>query len=132
MADTLEQRLAVLTAALDDLAKSMRLAKQYQPAALPGLQQQFRQIMAQAAALRAQENQADQPAAFMLALSDFSDKATAVANQLGGDALDAVKGVTGTIRILPWLIGGAVLLLGAVLFIGFKKGSLKANLTPGL
>lgn len=130
MADSLEQRLAVLTAALDDLAKSMQLAKQYQPAALPGLQIQFRQIMAQAAALRAQENQADQPSAFMQQLAAFSDKATAVASQLGGDALDLTKGITTTIKWLPIIIGGTVLLLGIALIVGFKKGSLRANLSP--
>lgn len=130
MALSAQQRLDTLQAALDDLAKSMRLAVQFQPAALPGLRAQFRSIMAQAAALRQQISGSEVPSDFMQALSRFSDQAVAVGKELGGDALDATKGLATTVRFLPWVVGGAVLLLGIALVVGFGKGSLKANLSP--
>lgn len=128
------QQLDQLTAALSDLAKSLRYAKQYQPEAIPGLQTQYRSIMQQAAVLRGQVSGSEQPSAFMLALSNFSDQATAVAKQLGGDAVnvvhDTLKATSTTLRLLPWVVGGAILLLGVVLLVGVKKGSIRASLSP--
>lgn len=126
---SVDAQLAQLQAQLNDLSKSMQLAKQTgQLVALAAFKDQFVQLTAQAATLRARASTSDRPSALMLALDRFSDQALAVAADIGGAGSDLVKttrtalGAGGTLlSILPWLVVAVV--AGAIYWA--VKGGLK-------
>lgn len=113
-----------LQAQLDDLATSMRLAyKVGNTAALNIFRAQFKQLSQQAAALRQQLNAADQPSALLVQMDQFSDKAITLAKEVGADASDLAGGITKTAKLLPWIIGAVLLVLGIAVY----RGALKVN-----
>jgi len=107
---------------MNDLAKSMALAKAAgNTAALDQFRAQYRDLAAQAGALRAQANQSDQPSAFLVKLDQLSDSAIATARKFGDDVSGAVGGASTLVRLLPWIVVAALVVLG----IGLYRGSLK-------
>ena len=117
-------QLDQLQAQLDDLATSMRLAyKVGNTAALDIFRAKFKALSVQAAVLRQQLNANDQPSALLVQMDRFSDKATQLAAEVGADASDLAKGVAKTAKVLPWLIGAALLVLGIAVY----RGALKVN-----
>lgn len=119
-----QSQLDQLTAQLDDLATSMRLAyKVGNTAALNIFRAQFKQLSAQAAALRQQLNAADQPSALLVQMDQFSDKAITLAKEVGADASDLAKTATNTVKLLPYVIVALVVILGLAVY----NGALKVN-----
>lgn len=121
----LDAQLAQLQAQLKDLARSMTLAKQTgQAQALEQFRAQYRVIASQLAALRVQASKADMPFAFMVALDKASDDAIAAGKQLGADVSDTLHTGVTLVKLLPWLIVGALVIIGVAVY----KGALKVKL----
>lgn len=112
---TPEERLDFLNTQLRIIAVSAAQAKaRGDTADLDRILALYNKARADAMTLRGQASQAEQPSAFMLALANFSDEATAV----GVEAFGVLKTYA---NVLPWLIVGALVVLG----IGFGKKQLK-------
>lgn len=108
-------KLDVLQRQINGLTAAMLLAKQAgNQAAVDGLRQQFLNTTALARQLRAEANAADAPSTFMTQLDKFSDTAIAVGRNVFGVAADFGKGLGGTAKILPFLLLGAIAVLGIV------------------
>lgn len=121
----LAAELAQLQAQLQDLARSMTLAKQTgQAQALDQFRAQYRTIAAQLAALRVKASQADMPAPFIVALDHLSDEAIAAGKRLGADVSDTLHTGVTLVKLLPWLIVGALVIIGVAVY----KGALKVKL----
>lgn len=117
--------LAQLQAQLQDLARSMVLANQTgQAQALEQFRAQYRNIAAQLAALRIKASQADMPSAFIIALDKVSDDAIAAGKRLGADVSDTLHTGVTLVKLLPWLIVGALVIIGVAVY----KGALKVKL----
>lgn len=112
---TPEERLAFLNNQLRVIAVSAAQAKARGDAAdLDRILALYNKARQDAMTLRGQASEAEQPSQFMLALASFSDQATAV----GVEAFGVLKTYA---NVLPWLIVGALIVLG----IGFGKKQLK-------
>lgn len=115
---TPEERLDFLNNQLRVIAVSAAQAKaRGDTADLDRILVLYNKARADAITLRGQASQAEQPSQFMLALASFSDTATAV----GVEAFGVLKTYA---NVLPWLIVGALVVLG----VGFRNKSLKVGL----
>jgi len=94
-----------------------------QEQALEQFRAQYRVLAAQLAALRIQASKADMPARFLLALDNFSDKVVETGRQLGADVSDTLSTAGTLVKLLPWLIVGALVIIGVAVY----RGSLKVN-----
>jgi hypothetical protein len=121
---SVETQLAQLQAQLHDLADSMTLAARTgQTQALAMFKAQFRQLSAQAATLRSQASQADQPAAFLQSLDRFSDDAIALGRKVGAPVDDLLRSTSTVAKLLPLLL---VVLVGGLVWWALK-GNLKVS-----
>lgn len=120
----LQRRIIFLTTQLRIMATSARQAKERGDAAgLQAVVALYRKVSAEAATLRQRANEADQPSAVMLALSDFSDASMAVAKELARDLGKVAGGVASAVGILPLLLVGVLVVVG----VGLFKGSIRVR-----
>jgi hypothetical protein len=122
---SVDAQLAQLQGQLNDLAKSMAAAQATgQTQALAMFKDQFRQLSAQAAALRTQANTSDRPSAFLAKLDQFSDAAIALGRKVGAPVDDLLHSTSLLLKLLPWLV---VLAVAGVLYWAIK-GNVKVKL----
>jgi hypothetical protein len=79
----------------------------------------YRKVAARTRQLRG-DLPSDAPPAFMQALDRFSDEVTKVGKDVFNIVEDLGQGVTGTVKMLPLLIIGALVVVG----MGLNKGTL--------
>jgi hypothetical protein len=112
---TPEARLDFLNQQLRIIATSAQQANARGDAAdLDRVLALYNRARADAITLRGQVNEAERPSAFLVQLAAFGDAATAV----GVEAFGVLKTYA---NVLPWLIVGALVVLG----LGFKNKALK-------
>lgn len=121
---SLSAQLAQLQAQIGDLTRSMIAAKSAgNDAALDQFRAQYRVLSAQLAALRTQANQADMPSDFMRRLDAFSDSVIDQGKKLGAAVDNTLTGASLLVKWLPWIVVGALVILGVALY----KGNLKVK-----
>ena len=125
MADTLQLQIDQLQQALHDLAVSLDYARRFQPAAVAGLEAQFATVKAQVDALVAKAQASETPNQATMAVGSIFDTVGSVIQTTVKAVNDTVSGIGGSLKILPVLLIGAVVVLG---FLAYK-GKLKI---PGL
>lgn len=118
---SVDAQLAQLQAQLNDLAKSMTLAARTpgQEQALAMFKDQFRQISAQAAVLRAKASTSDNPGLLLRKLDEFSDMAIALGKKVGAPVDDLLHSTSLLLKLLPWL---AVAVVAGAIYWAVKGG----------
>ena len=126
--NSLEAQLALLQARIGDLTRSMIAAKNAHTsagdAALEQFRAQYKVLSAQLAALRVQANQADALPSFMQRLDAFSDAVIDQGKKLGAAVDNTLTGASLLVKWLPWIVVGALVVIGVAVY----KGSLKVKL----
>lgn len=128
-----EESLAYLQGQLNTL-KSALVTIQRQGGPLPGqwtledIRTRYATVLSQLNQLRQDVSGREMPSAFMLGLSSFSDSAIKFGEAVAKTASSVVTaagsvagGLGTTAKLLPFILIGAVIVLG----IGFSKGSLQ-------
>ncbi len=123
---SVDSQLAQLQAQIDDLANRMMAANRAgDQATVDSLRGTFRDLSAQATALRVTLSQGDAPSPVLVKLDQLSDKLIAVGAAVGekvGDTLNAaVTASTTLIRLLPILVVAALVVAGLYLWQKGKR-----------
>lgn len=116
-----EEDLAFLQMRLNTLKQALVVATQRgDPALVEDVKTRYRTILGQLDALRRSVSGREMPSAFMQSLARTSDDILRTGSQITGAVGGVLSGVGMTARLLPFILIGALVVLG----IGFSKGSL--------
>lgn len=109
----LQPQLTELQTRLQDIAAVMRFAlAHHDTAKWEAARAQFKELAAQAAALRTALNAADAPSSVLVTMDKFGDAVIAVGREVGEDVSLVVKGAAGVLKNLPLILGLTVAALG--------------------
>lgn len=130
-----EEDLAYLQGQLKTMQLALQQVKQYgeQPGrwTIADIQTRYRALTGQITQLRQEISGREMPSSFMLGLSNFSDAVLKFGSDVAKTAQtvvvaagSAAGGIGSTVKFLPFILIGALVVLG----IGFNKGSLGVSI----